>query len=356
LLVACSSHHPAHAPASTSATTADESAIRARSSQAVLDDAVKTGEPGCSAAVGVQGKVAWTGVRGVANLPTGAAITTDTVFDIASVSKQFTATAILLLVEAGKLTLADPLSQYVPGLPAWATQVTIVELMHHTSGIPDYTGLLQDQGYEYTDRTTQADALQALAAAPELTFDPGTRYEYSNSNYLLLGEIVHRVSGQPLPDFLSTRIFQPLGLGMVLDPVGRIPDKALSYTKSGNGNQGEYQVADSPWEQVGDGGIQTAPSQLVRWGDNYRTGKVGGQALLDAQLAGAVETEPGGGDRYGAGIFSLANGMLDHDGAWAGFVSAFRVSSDRRTTVAISCNVDKQDPEAIADSLVRIWM
>jgi CubicO group peptidase (beta-lactamase class C family) len=355
-LGACTSHHTAHAPATTTATTADTAAIKAHSSQAVLDGAIRTGEPGCSAAVGVEGKVAWTGVRGVANLATGAAITADTVFDIASVSKQFTATATLLLVEAGKLTLADPVSQYVPGLPAWAAQVTIVELMHHTSGIPDYVGLLQEQGYQYSDRTTQADALKALAAAPDLMFDPGTRYEYSNSNYLLLGEIVHRVSGQALPDFLSAQIFQPLTLVMVLDPVSRIPNKALSYTKSGKGNQGEYQVADSPWEQVGDGGIQTTPSQLVRWGDNYRTGKVGGPTLLDAQLAGAVETEPGGGDRYGAGIISLADGMLDHDGAWAGFVTAFRVSSDRRTTLAISCNVDKQDPEALADSLGHIWM
>ncbi|MGB9308116.1 MAG: serine hydrolase [Mycobacterium sp.] len=356
LLGACSSHHAAHAPASTTVSTADASAIKAHSSQAVLDGAIRTGEPGCSAAVGVDGKAAWTGVRGVANLATGAAITADTVFDIASVSKQFTATATLLLVEAGKLALADPLSRYVPDLPAWAAQVTIVELMHHTSGIPDYTGLLQEQGYQYSDRTTQADALAALAAAPDLLFNPGTRYDYSNSNYLLLGEIVRRVSGQTLPDFLSTQIFAPLALVMVLDPVGRLPNKALSYTKSGKGNQGEYQVADSPWEQVGDGGIQTTPGQLVRWGDNYRTGKVGGQTLLDAQLAGAVETEPGGGDRYGAGIISLANGMLDHDGAWAGFVTAFRVSGDRRTTVAISCNVDKQDPEAMADSLGRIWM
>jgi CubicO group peptidase (beta-lactamase class C family) len=181
LLGACSSHHTAHAPATTKTTTADASAIKAHSSQAVLDGAVKTGEPGCSAAVGVEGKVAWTGVRGVANLATGAAITADTVFDIASVSKQFTATATLLLVDAGKLALTDPLSQYVPGLPAWATQVTIVELMHHTSGIPDYTGLLQEQGYQFTDRTTEADALQAVAGATELTFDPGTQYEYSNS-------------------------------------------------------------------------------------------------------------------------------------------------------------------------------
>lgn len=315
----------------------------------MLDTAVKADGPGCSAAVGIEGKVAWTGVAGLANLANGTKITAATVFDIASVSKQFTATAVLLLAAAGKLTLLDAVAHYLPEMPPWAANVTLAQLMHHTSGIPDYTGLLAEQGYRYSDRTTEAQALQALAAVPELEFKPGARYEYSNSNYLLLGEIVHRVSGKPLPDYLNAEIFQPLSLAMVMDPVARIPDKAISYT-------GENQVADSPWEQVGDGGIQTTPSQLVRWADNYRTGKVGGPKLLDAQLAGAVETEPGGGDRYGAGIFAMADGTLYHDGAWAGFVTAFRISSDRRMSVAISCNAVKQDPEAMADALSRIWM
>jgi CubicO group peptidase (beta-lactamase class C family) len=320
-------------------------------SEGVLDAAIKAGAPGCSAAVGVQGKPVWTGVRGVANLSTGDMITPSTVFDIASVSKQFTATAALLLVEAAKLTLNDPLSQHLSSMPAWAGTVTVAQLMHHTSGIPDYTGLLQAQGYSYRDRTTQDQALQALTAVSELEFAPGTKFEYSNSNYLLLGEIVRRVSGEPLPQHLNAAIFRPLGLAMALDPVGQISHKAVSYQKS----NGQYRVADSPWEQIGDGGIQTTPSQLVHWADNYRTGAVGGKNLLDDQLAGAVETEPGA-DRYGAGIYLMANGALDHDGAWAGFVTEFRVSADRSKSLAISCNTDRQDVEALADSLAKLWM
>ncbi|KQH78573.1 hypothetical protein AO501_26005 [Mycobacterium gordonae] len=351
-LVACTDPHPGSSPKGGSSTTTT-SVVKAGSSQNVLDTAVKADGPGCSAAVGVEGKVAWTGVAGLSDINNGAKITAETVFDIASVSKQFTATAVLLLAAAGKLTVEDSLAQYLPEMPPWAANVTLAQLMHHTSGIPDYVGLLQEQGFSYADRTTEAQALQALAGAPELVFKPGARFEYSNSNYLLLGEIVHRLSGKPLPDYLSSEIFTPLSLTMVMDPNAKIPAKALSYTETqGSG----YQAADSKWEQVGDGGIQTTPSQLVRWADNYRTGKVGGPSLLDAQLSGAVPTEPGSGDRYGAGIYSLANGMLDHDGAWAGFVTAFRVSSDRRTSVAISCNVDKQDPEALADALDRIWM
>ena len=160
------------------------------------------------------------------------------------------------------------------------------------------------------------------------------------------------MSGKPLPQLLTAEIFRPLGLAMVLDPVGHTSHKAVSYTKA----NGEYQVADSLWEQIGDGGIQTTPSQLVHWADNYRTGAVGGQKLLDDQLAGAVETEPGGADRYGAGIYLMANGTLDHDGAWAGFVTEFRISKDRHKSLAISCNTDKQDVQALADSLAKLWM
>ena len=126
----------------------------------------------------------------------------------------------------------------------------------------------------------------------------------------------------------------------------------MAYEKGSDG----YRATESGWEQVGDGAIQTTPTQLVAWADNYRTGRVGGPALLKAQLAGAVPTEPGGADRYGAGIYELANGMLDHDGAWAGFFTAFRISKDRNTSLAISCNTDKQDPETLADALAKVWM
>jgi CubicO group peptidase (beta-lactamase class C family) len=349
LLSACGSDHDA-APTATSS-RADNAAAKARS-QNVLDDAIDVGVPGCSAAVGVKGKVVWTGVRGIADMSTRSAITTQTVFDIASVSKQFTATALLLLADAGKLTLNDPLSRHLPELPSWAAAVAVGQLMHQTSGIPEYVGLLEAQGFELSDRTTEEQALQALAGVPKLEFQPGSQFEYSNSNYLLLGEIVRRVAREPLPQFLTEQIFHPLGLAMVVDPIGQIPTKAVAYETS----NGQYRATNSGWEQVGDGAIQTTPTQLVYWADNYRTGRVGGAELLHAQLAGAVPTEPGGGDKYGAGIYLLANGMLDHDGAWGGFVTAFRVSRDRTTSVAISCNTDKQDPEALADSLAKLWM
>ncbi|GLE52061.1 lipoprotein [Mycobacterium montefiorense] len=351
LLSACSGGQQSAPKTTTSAATAVNEAAKV-ASQKVLNDAIDEGAPGCSAAVGVKGKVVWTGVRGLADLSTDAAITTDTVFDIASVSKQFTATALLLLVDAGKLTLDDPVSRQLPELPPWAATVNVGQLMHQTSGVPDYIGLLEAQGFQFSDHTTEEQALRAVAVLPKLRFAPGSQFEYSNSNYLLLGEIVHRVSQEPLPLFLAEQIFHPLDLAMVLDPTGQIPGKAVGYESDSD----DYHAVSSGWEQVGDGGIQTTPTQLVGWADNYRTGRVGGPELLHAQLSGAVLTDSGGGDRYGAGIFLLANGTLDHDGDWPGFVTAFRVSKDRTTSVAISCNTDEQDPETLAASIAKLWM
>ncbi|WP_267304535.1 serine hydrolase domain-containing protein [Mycobacterium barrassiae] len=325
----------------------------AASSQSVLDGAVKADEPGCSAAVGIEGDVVWSGARGLADLETGAQLTTHSVFDIASVSKQFTATAILLLANDGKLSLDDSLASHLPGLPEWAETVTVEQLMHQTSGIPDYIGLLEDAGYDYTDRTTQEQAVQVLAKVPELQFEPGSQFDYSNSNYLLLADIVQQVSGQPLPAFLNARVFKPLDLAMTMDP-RVLPDSAQPYEY--DDSTGEYTLAVTAWEQVGDGAVQTTPSQLVRWADNYRTGKVGGPKLLEAQTAGAVETDPDGDERYGAGLFVLPNGELYHDGEWSGSVTAFHVSPDRRTAIAVSCNTGNQDPEAIAEELGNLWL
>jgi len=340
-----------NATASSTAATADSE--RSARSQSVLDNAITDDEPGCSAAVGIEGQVAWTGVHGLANLETGSKITDGTVFDIASVSKQFTATAVLLLADQGKLSIEDSLASHVSELPDWAQTVTVSDLIHQTSGIPDYIGLLEDAGYAYTDPTTQEQAVQALAEVPELQFEPGTQFDYSNSNYLLLADIAQRVSGQPLPAFLTAQIFKPLDLAMTMDPK-LAPGSAVPYDY--DDGTGEYTVAVSNWEQIGDGAIQTMPSQLVRWADNYRTGKVGGQALLNAQLAGAVGTGSDSGDRYGAGIYLLPDGGLTHDGSWSGSVTSFHISPDRRTAIAVSCNTGNQDPEAIAEGIGKLWL
>jgi CubicO group peptidase (beta-lactamase class C family) len=166
---------------------------------------------------------------------------------------------------------------------------------------------------------------------------------------------------QPLPEFTRTRIFGPLGLDMAIDPSGAHPDNtdpssARSYIF--DRTSGRWEPAGARWEQIGPGFIQTTPSELVRWADTYRTGRLGGPQLVDAQLRSTTTAGPGE-DRYAAGIEVAPDGALSHDGGWAGFLTNFRVSADHRIAVAVSCNrvADRSpsDIEGISDQLRAEW-
>lgn len=310
-------------------------------SDAVLAAQLEGDEPGCSAAVGRDGTVVWAGARGLANVAAGEQLTTTSVLDIASVSKQFTAVAVLLLVEEGVLSLDDSLAEWVDGLPADASQISLADLVHHTSGIADYTSLLDA---EFTDTTTQQDAVDAIAGLSRLRGGGG--FSYSNSNYVLLAEVVESASGMPLGDFLDERVFTPLELDMRLEPAYEGPGVAQSYEGG--------EALDWGWLQVGDGSVYTTPSELVRWADNYRTGEVGGAALLAAQTAGAVEV--GNGLKYGAGIEVAPDGALSHLGGWEGYVTVFGISADRSTSIAVICNSVEASAVAVAEGLKAIWV
>ncbi|MFE2289432.1 serine hydrolase domain-containing protein [Streptomyces sp. NPDC059443] len=330
---------------------------REKRSAAVLQELVPSADgPGCAAAVGRRGDVVWEAGRGKADLATGRAITSKTVFDMASNSKQFTADAVLLLAGRHQLALSDPLSHFLDNPPAWARKVTLGDLMRHTSGIPDYQDLLEAKGTGLTDPAGQKEAIAAiLASKPE--DPPGRRFSYSNSNYVLLAHVVERVTGKPFPTFLQQEFFTPLHLRMTLSPAVDVPGKAKSYDEKG----GSFTPNSSPWKQYGDGSIQSTPGEFVRWADNYRTGRIGGTELLDGVTAGAVNVgdvllqrgiEEG---RYGAGILLLPDKSLVHRGDWEQFHSTFKVSPDRNTAVTVVCNADSPDNFRAANQLLDIW-
>jgi CubicO group peptidase (beta-lactamase class C family) len=313
---------------------------RALLSDAALAELVDAGRPGCSGAVGVRGEVVWAGAAGVADLTTGTPVTTETRFDMASVAKQFTATAILMLQRDGALALSDTVATYVDGLPAWGRTVTLDQLMHHTARVPDYWTVLDDDGIGFSDPADHARILDAIRRLTRL--ESGTGYSYSNSNYVLLAEVVARVSGQPLPVFLAERIFTPLGLEMELTPSLVAPDVALSYDDND-------QFQPPGWTAYGAIGIFTTPSELVRWGDQYRAGDI----IQDDFAVGAVDE--GTGERYAAGMDIEPDGDLNHNGRFGGYVSTFTVSADRETTIAVMCNGHAANRFGLADALWAIW-
>ena len=251
--------------------------------------------------------------------------TPETRFDLASTSKQFTALAAILTLD-----LDDE---------DWS-------LIHHQSGLPDYIDLMVESGVSYQERTTTDDALAALTGQKR-AWDAGTRFEYSNTNYLLLGIRIARTLGQPLPDVLEQHVFGPLGLNLVMDPLGRMPNRATSFDEEGR-------PADSLWEQVGDGAVWSSPSELARWGDAWSTAPFG-EEVLAQQLRAVPGVDPDDGVGYGAGIFVEADGRLHHDGDWGGFESRFAVDPAARVTIAMCTNQPGLLPADHGLGLVTEW-
>lgn len=316
----------------------DPSAAEASAAVAELvADAGAGDEPGCAVSAVVDGDVVFEGGSGTADLTTGEAIDANTTFDIASVSKQFTAAAVFLLAGQGALSLDDEVHEYLPELPDYGAAVTLDDLVHHTSGLTDYTELLGED-FADTDVTTTAQALDALADADELAFEPGTAFEYSNTNYFLLGQVVERVDGRTLADFLADEVFGPLGMAQTVvrdDADLVVADGAEGYAADGDGG---FSPNTTNWEQAGDGAVWSSVRDLQRWAGNLQTFSLGGAALRAAMLTpGPVLDEDGYG--YGGGL-TLGDGLVEHSGAWAGFSSDFLVAPDSATSVVVLCNRD----------------
>lgn len=359
LVIGCAACTPAIPGAATTPTSAAPSGIvavddRPERSEAWLAEFTRPNRPGCSAAAAIDGAVAWASAAGMADLDTAAALTTTTRFDLFGVSDPFIATAILLLAQDGKLALSDPLSAHVPDLPAWADQVTVDHLLHHTSGTPDIWSLLRRTSFSPSSPATQADALHLLSWTQTPNFQPGAFVGASGSDYLLLAQIVESVSVQSLPDFLRDRVFNPARLAIV-PAGGTLGGVATDYAEV----LGALEPALSVGHFLsGPGLLQGTPTDLARWADNYRSGTVGGPELLAAVERGAVPLGLNPGvSSYGAGIFVRVDGSLEHDGWPPGGVSYFAVSPDRHTTVDFSCNHERgrDQRDRMIAGLRQIW-
>lgn len=346
----------APAPASTTSAAAfrpegEEEAQIAEAVEEVFALADFEGEPGCAVSAVSDGTLIFEGGFGVADLSTGEPITPATTFDIASVSKQFTAAAIYLLAEEGALSMDEDIREFVPELPDYGVTVTLDDLVHHSSGLTDYTELLGSE-FDDTDVTTTEQALDAIVTVDELTFEPGTVFEYNNSNYFLLGLVVEDVTGLTLREFLEDEVFEPLGMGQTIvrdDASLDVADGAEGYAADG---QGDFEPNTTNWEQAGDGAIWTSVRDLQRWAANLSSFEVGGPALREDLFAPGPVPDEDGYD-YGGGLVVFPD-QVEHTGEWAGFVSALIVRPDEETSVAVVCNRDDAVPYDLADRVLGL--
>ena len=256
-----------------------------------LDDLFQTWNqpvtPGAAVAVIQHGKLVFEKGYGLANLEYDIPVTPQTVYHVASVSKQFTAMALVLLEQEGKLSLADDVHKYLPELPDYGHPITLRQLLQHTSGIRDQWQTLGLAGWRLDDVITQKQILGLLFRQKELNFAPGTAHLYSNGGYTLAAEVVARVSGKPFPDFCQERIFGPLAMTHThfhQDHRRIVHDRAYSYERSGE----DYQASPLNYANVGATSLFTTASDLVRWLDNFRDPKVGGRAAIDKLQEQAV--------------------------------------------------------------------
>lgn len=328
---------------------------RASQVDTILADEIGEG-PGCAVAVGVDGQPLLQRARGYADVAAGVPIDGHTVFDIASVSKQMTAGVVMVLVVEDGLAMDATLDELLDGLPAWSKKVTVGDLIHHTSGIPDYTEFL---GADEDVVTTNADAISVLVEQDELTMEPGTAFEYSNSNYLLLSQIAEAWTGRTFPEVAAELVFDPAGMDetRVRDDQGDLdPGQAQGYRDDGDGPK----PVRSSWRQTGDGAVHTTVTDLLVWASLLtsapRTRGAGSVAWRDRML------EPGrypdGEDQYGGGLVMSNHGKrrtVSHDGSWVGVSSSLVVDLESHVAVAVACNLEDVDAAGISEAVLDAW-
>lgn len=317
---------------------------------AVFAEYDKPDSPGCALGVIRAGELVYARGYGLANLEYGLPLTLQSVFRTASVSKQFTATAIALLAAEGRLSLDDDVRKYVPELPDYGTPVTVRHLIHHTSGIRDYLTIMSLMGLRDDDFATDAEVVAMITRQRELNFQPGSEYLYSNSGYFLLSVIVRRVTGEPLSAYAQKKIFDPLGMTHSHfhdDHTRVVPNRATGYSRRGDGT---FRIDQTTLDMIGDGGVFTSIEDLARWDASFYDNPLGGPALLETLHTRGVLTD----GREIDYAFGLTHGSyrglptVEHAGAFVGFRTMLLRFPHEQLSVMCLCNVVQAEPADLA--------
>src|SRR5687767_5732399 len=340
-----------------SAATAPQPSRDARVDE-IFKEFTAAGSPGCTAGVYEGGRVVHRGAYGMANLDHDVRLAPDSVFHVASVSKQFTAAAILLLAEDGKLSLDDEVRKFIPELPDFGARITIRHLANHTSGIRDQWDLLGLAGWRYSrDLITDDDVLQLLSRQQDLNFTPGERHLYSNSGYTLMAIIVSRASGKSFREFTTERIFKPLGMDRThfRDNFNEVvKGQAYGYSRAGTG----FRLSVTNFDTAGATSLLTTIDDLAKWHANFDAPSVGGQKLIAGLLTRGVLNNAQTID-YAVGIsHGTYRGVptVSHGGADAGYRSSFLRFPDQKLGVAVLCNLASANPTLLAQRVADVWL
>jgi CubicO group peptidase (beta-lactamase class C family) len=306
--------------------------------------------PGAAVAVVMDGQVVFAHGYGAANLDDATPMTSRSVFYTASMSKQFTATAIAILALEGKLSLDDDVRRWIPSLPAYARPITIRHLVHHTSGLRDYFSLWDMAGRSIEDYFDNDAVIRLLSKQKALVFDPGQEFLYSNSGYVVLADIVKRASGKSLGTFAADRIFGPLGMRDTHfneDLHAIVPHRVVSYEP---GADGVLRLYVKNFDASGDGNMLSSVDDFARWAKVLEGDSLGVKGLRDlivtpGTLASGAKQDYAFGLRHGT-YRGLAN--ISHGGSLLGFRGMIQYFPDRRCTIVCLSNAGTINAGALA--------
>jgi CubicO group peptidase (beta-lactamase class C family) len=314
--------------------------------------------PGCELSVSRNGQIIFSKAWGMADMERNVPLSTSSILEAGSVSKQFTAASILLLEQQGKLSLDDDVRKYIPELPDYGDPLKLRHLLHHTSGIKDWGSVADFTGWPRGRKFyTNEDALEIIVHQKHLNNKPGAEYIYSNSNYNLLAIIVQRVSGLSLAAFTRKYIFEPAGMTNTQwrdDPNRVVLNRAIAYSKSGSGFE-----TNMPNEFVyGHGGLLTTTEDLLKWNNFYQQGKLGTSSLLSRQTQVDVLNN-GVINPYAAGLFIrkvMGWNDISHNGATAGYRAYLETFPELNLSIAILSNTTQFDINEVAGKIRKIFV
>jgi len=317
---------------------------------ALFTDYQGEGMPGAAVLVVSNGEPILIRTYGLADVDRKIPIRPETNFRLASLTKQFTATCIMMLVERGALRLDATLPEVFEGFPEYGRAIRVRNLLNHTSGLIDYESLIPD---DFEGQVSDRDALQSMYEVDHTYFEPGTEYRYSNTGYAMLAVLIENLTGTPFADFLKQNIFAPLGMDNTVayqKGVSMVSNRAFGYTVA----DGVVTISDqsSTSAVLGDGGIYTSVLDYLKWDRALYTEEVLPRALLEQMWTAGL-----GGYGFGWRVDSV-NGhrRLHHDGSTSGFRNYVIRYPDDHLTVLVLTNRRGPDVKPLAEEVAAVYL
>lgn len=308
--------------------------------------------PGVSLAVIKNGELVLARGYGFANVEHQVRVKPETIFQSGSVGKQFTATAVMMLVEEGKLSLDDKITKYFPDVPEAWRNITIRHMLTHTSGLGDYPPDI-DMRRDYTED----DLVQRIKGVP-LAFQPGEKWSYSNLAYVMLGVLIHKVSGKFYGDFLQERVFKPLDMSTarIISEADIVPNRAAGY-RLVKGELKNQNWVSPALNTTADGALYLTVYDMAKWDAALYTEKLLKRSSLE-QMWTPVKLNDGKTYPYGFG-WAVAdvngNRLIEHGGSWQGFKSQISRYVDDKLTVVVFANAAQANPAKIAHAVAALF-